>query len=93
MKQRNPVAHHAQRSGAGKHKDKLQPMPVQMHEAPEPVCIDWHDDDDYWRHFWLLEMRCEWVKLQGRDALDGSAHEGDVFWVHQSEIELMEVDL
>lgn len=36
-------------------------------EQPEPVRIDWHDIDSDWPYFWLLEMRGEWVKLQGRD--------------------------
>lgn len=58
----------------------------------EPVHIDWKDPDSDWHWFYLLEMRGEWVKLQGRDSPDGYQHDGDVFWVHRSEIKTMQVE-
>ena len=58
----------------------------------DPVHIEWKDPDSDWHWFYLLGTRGEWLKLQGRDSPDGSKHDGDVFWVHRSEMKSMEVE-
>lgn len=55
-----------------------------MNTEKEIVQITWADGSD-WPWFYLLEMRGEWLNLQGADYPDGSAkHDGDCFWVHKS---------
>jgi hypothetical protein len=55
------------------------------------VRIEWRDPENDWPWFWLLELRGEWVYLQGANYPDGSCkHDGNRFWVHHSEIKLME---
>lgn len=95
MKQRNPVARASQRlrTGAGRHQDKRRRVESIPFEYPEPVRVVWFDPDSDWNYFWLLEMRGEWLKLQGRDHPDGWKHDGDVFWAHCSKIKHMEVEV
>lgn len=52
--------------------------------------IVWRDTNADWPWFYLLDMRNDWLHLQGADYPDGSAqHEGDTFWVHRSDVVLM----
>lgn len=54
------------------------------------VHIDWRAPDADWPWFRLLDVRKEWVLLQGVDYPDGSAtHNGDRFWTHRGDIKLM----
>ena len=56
------------------------------------VRIKWNDPSNEWWWFYLLDFRGEWIKLKGADSPDGTAkHDGDEFWIHQSEISVMEV--
>jgi hypothetical protein len=57
-----------------------------MNTEKELVQITWADGSD-WPWFYLLEMRGEWLHLQGADYPDGSEkHDGDCFWVHKSDV-------
>ena len=57
---------------------------------PKLVHIEWHDPESDWPWFWLLNVRGEWLHLQGADYPDGSAkHDGDCFWVHKSDVRMM----
>lgn len=52
--------------------------------------IEWRDTASDWPWFWLLEVRGEWIHLQGADYPDGSSkHDGDCFWVHKSDVRTM----
>ena len=59
-------------------------------KKPILVQIDWRDPASDWPWFYLLNMRGEWLHLQGADYPDGSAkHDGDCFWVHKSDVRVM----
>lgn len=59
-------------------------------KKPTLVQIEWRDPESDWPWFWLLNMRGEWLHLQGADYPDGSAkHDGDCFWVHKSDVRNM----
>ena len=56
-------------------------------EKPTLVQIKWRDPENNWPWFLLLEMRGDWLHLQGADYPDGSAkHDGDCFWTHESAV-------
>lgn len=58
----------------------------------ELVKIEWVDPIYDWNWFYLIELRDEWLKLEGaRDPEFDAPHRGDVFWVHKDEISHMEV--
>jgi hypothetical protein len=59
--------------------------------AKQLVKIRWKDPRYDWPWFWLLKTDGARIKLKGADYPNGSAkHEGDVFYVHKSEIAQIE---
>jgi hypothetical protein len=61
-------------------------------EEMDYVLIQWRDPSNDWPWFYLVDFRGEWIKLKGADSPDGTAkHDGNMFWVHQSEINFWEV--
>lgn len=64
-----------------------------LEQSPPLVCIEWNDPESDWQWFRLIELRGEWICLQGADYPDGSAkHDGGTFWVHKSEVRAMSCD-